>query len=108
MSETVHYIGKIPEIESVKGLPFKEAIDILSQSYDIEDLDYDSEYFYCYNVINLEDIFYHIEKYELDAYTDILNATPIDNGYNFELKFYNGGCSFQEALETAICRLNKT
>jgi hypothetical protein len=102
MSETVHYKGKLTKIDGLDHLSFHESIQVLKNQYDIEDIDYEDEYFYSTDIVMINDIFYAMDRKEYDECDDIIEASKTDNGYEFELKFYNGGCSFREALTEAI------
>lgn len=46
---------------------------------------------------------YEVEAEEKDPDDDIFRATKNEDGsIDFEVKYYNGGCSFNEALDEAI------
>lgn len=58
------------------------------------------EYFITDNMV------YKAEYEKKDASADIFKATKNEDGtINFETKFYNGGCSFNEALEEALKKI---
>ncbi len=64
-----------------------------------------SGYKFAYVNNRLFEITSHSE--EMDC-SDIMKAIPTENGnIDFTLQFYNGGCCFSEALESAISKLNK-
>ena len=49
-----------------------------------------------------------ISEDDIDDYADIFNASKNEDGtIDFLLRYYNGGCSFNEALTTAINKMNK-
>lgn len=104
MSETEHYKGKLIKIDGLDGLSFSEAIEVLKEKYEIEESDYYEEdnYLESENLIYINNVFYEMQRKQYDAYDDIIEAKKIDNGYEFELRYYNGGCGFSEALEEAI------
>ena len=65
----------------------------------LEDVGYRSYY------ITDTDI-YTIENQEIDPDHGIAIATKNEDGtISFETKFYNGGCSFNEALDSALKKL---
>lgn len=53
--------------------------------------------------VEINGLVYEVESVELDPSDDIYRAKKIENGViEFEVKFYNGGCSFSEAIDTAL------
>lgn len=53
------------------------------------------------------DVLYSVLKEEIDMDEDIFIAKVNKNGdIDFEVKYYNGGCGFEEAIEEAIDKLN--
>lgn len=116
MSETVHYRGRatvIPKQGKETGLQQAERIckekeiDILSYHDDAIEalLDYSDpndrgfKQMYFYN--SDTDTWYDLDYKRLDYADDvfIVQETPIKDQYSFELRYYNGGCGFNEALE---------
>jgi hypothetical protein len=65
------------------------------------------EYFYDveqYTEVNGK--IYEVQDNEFDGYIDIFEAFKNSDGtINYIVKFYNGGCSFDEALEEATSKL---
>lgn len=109
MSDTVHYTGTLTPITATIGLDFVDAIDKLkSIGHEIEEIDYDEQWISDPKIIYFKKQFFLVEKNELDAYNDIFRCEKIDNYYKFEVKFYNGGCGFHEALEEAFKQLYTT
>lgn len=50
---------------------------------------------------------YVVQKEKIDAYDDIMTAIKGDDeSISFEVKYYNGGCSFGEALDNSISAMN--
>lgn len=48
-------------------------------------------------------VVYDIQTTNIDPYDDIMNASENEDGtIDFEVKFYNGGCGFGEAIETSL------
>ena len=50
---------------------------------------------------------YKVEKEELDLLDDIFEAEEFGDCFNFEVKYYNGGCGFHEAIELALKKLKE-
>jgi len=102
MSETVHYRGKLTKVEKQKNESLKQLCERLMErtfdvgndewKYSFEDKFYDESFIY-------EDDVYDINYTEVDADEDVFRGSKNEDGsVNFETKFYNGGCSFTEAL----------
>ncbi len=98
MSETVHYKGKLKEIEvdSIEEFAkeyFDKELPNYYESY-TEMLDDEDDFFIhndkLYEIINFKDI---------DPYDDIFE---MNKNMEFTLKYYNGGCGFKEALGYAF------
>ncbi len=103
MSDTVHYTGTLTPIIATIGLDFVDAIDKLkSMGYELEDVDYDEQWIYDPKIIYFKKQFFLVDKTKLDAYDDVFRCEKIDNYYKFEVRFYNGGCGFEEALDKAF------
>lgn len=88
MSETVHYRGKL----TPTGKTLKE---FASNAYDIYDLDE--------SAVEIDGKVFLVERESVDHDCDIFNA--IEGGekvIKFEVRYYNGGGSFYEAIDTAI------
>ncbi|MFD0587686.1 hypothetical protein ACFQZE_06700 [Paenibacillus sp. GCM10027627] len=111
MSETVYYRGILKECKKIdhetlegqcrrlleyKGLPS------YYDSYQELLLD---EYYHKYIIRN--GLIYTVERQELDVDQDIFSACINEDGesIDFEVKYYNGGCSFNEAIELALDNL---
>jgi len=108
MSNTEHIKGKLVpinpllDIETVaKAIITEEFGEVLEDHYtsyteQLEDIGY--RYFHISN-----DIIYRIDSEEIGVDEDIFLAHKETNGIiSFEVKFYNGGCSIDEALDIAI------
>lgn len=111
MSKTVNYIGKIKEIKIPKNINLVEdVVKYLSEKFNISIEDFEMKngdilyidsdkihYNYktrtCYEVL---------EKEYVDHDEDYFIAKKENEIISFNLKFYNGGCSFDEALSEAI------
>ena len=61
----------------------------------------------CEDIAFFNGRFYYIDDIETDD-VDVFHAVKHKNGdIDYILNYYNGGCSFQEALEKALGRLDK-
>lgn len=118
MSETVHYKGKLIKLdrlnhtetleEHAKRLYGKE----LDEYYDdfveaIGDVMIDGAYQPRYIV--RDQIIYEVKDFQdVDSDSDLFNARKINgNDLEFEVMYYNGGCSFNEALDYAMKNIKK-
>jgi hypothetical protein len=53
-------------------------------------------------------VLYKLEAEEVDPYDDVVWAKKnADGSINYVLRYYNGGCGFDEVFEEAILRLDK-
>jgi hypothetical protein len=61
----------------------------------------------CYRkAVEIDGLVYEVESKELDPYDGIFNASHNNDGtIAFELRYYNGGCDFSEALDEALKKL---
>lgn len=107
MSETVHYRGTLKQAIKLEGENLEEqckrilkvkALKAYADSYEEMLLDK----FYKEYVVR-DNILYIVDKREIDTDEDIFSMHEDENGVlNFEVKYYNGGCSFDEAIEEAF------
>lgn len=107
MSETVHYKGLLKKVtrdtgetleEQCKRLLGNKELPSYFDSYQEYLLDEHYQNFY----IQDNDL-YLVEKEEIDPDSNIFNANIKDNGdIEFEVKYYNGSCSFDEAIDIAF------
>lgn len=107
MSETVHYKGVLPEVEKYdfetledqckRLLKYKELPSFCNTYAEhLEDI-----YYQEFIVIN--NTLYRVEKDEVDPEYSIFRANKNEYGeIEFEVRYYNGGCSFNEAISGAI------
>ena len=110
MSETVYYKGKLKDVVRLDNETLEE------QCKRIINCELDDDYYKTFKEMLLDeyydkyviygDILYSIvEKISLDADGSIFNMSNDDDGtLNFEVRYYNGGCSFDEAIEHAFER----
>ncbi len=111
MSEYEHHKGKLVEVKSIDGENLSDIIDKILKDRHIEVEDYYDSKRECFEdqlcgiYIIIENKVYEITSEEIDPYDDIMNAKFNEDGtINFEVKYYNGGCGFSEAIECAIER----
>ena len=83
-----------------------------SKKDDISNFDEEDLRLYIYDndiaVLNKNYAYVIISEDDIDDYADIFHASKNEDGtIDFLLKYYNGGCSFDEALITAIDKMNK-
>jgi len=117
MSETVHYKGKLVKVVFYRGeTMIDRMIDLLDleckvscNSYHIDWSNDDEikETFleaFCDEYILAKGELYEItEKKEICPYDDLFKAKEIEDGvFEYEVKYYSGGCGFSEAIDTAM------
>ena len=103
MSETEIHYGEVTEIP----VPHKcetllQQIEYIEQKYDCVFEDKDMDYPYSEEFIKAGDRWYKIADNQLDS--NSCTITETEGKLKYGLSFYNGGCSFQEALEDALER----
>lgn len=110
MSETVHYRGKLKKIE-VKDIDvFKE--ETVNSYFKIAPIPnwYEGDYANFFDedmsemyIINNECVYEILSKEvtdnDEDIYTTELNS---DGTIDYEVRYYNGGCGFSEAIDDAL------
>lgn len=109
MSETVYYKGILKPVDFLIGETLEERCKRIIGDVELEDY-YDSyqeklmnDYDYYQKYIIHNDILYFVEKKNVDPDEDIFKANRnVDGTVDFEVKYYNGGCSFDEAIEEAF------
>jgi hypothetical protein len=106
MSDYESYKGNLKKINLTKLDIFNEWIknNKLPSYYNMpNDIDewFDDELGFKYTSFN-NDVFEIVNLHELNNEKDIFDMTNTDSGFSFHLKYYNGGCSFSEALQTAF------
>ena len=99
MSCTEHWKGKLKSTG--------KALDEYMVDIEIEDYwDDKQEYFKCElddKAVLIDGVVFEISKEEVDLDEYIANAKKRHDGtIDFEVRFYNGGCSFGEALGEAL------
>jgi hypothetical protein len=92
MSEIVHYSGKLKPT----GKTLKE------YDSDAEDVCYLDD-----DVVEIDGQIFEVCDQKDISYKDLFDVSKNEDGsYNFNIKYYNGGCSFQEAIEEGLKILN--
>jgi hypothetical protein len=112
MSEVVHYKGKLTQVpvditndETFKDLCIKEGY--INDCYDSWEECLLEEG--CEKYLIVGDKLFVAEYESIDLDDEIIQATDNKDGsYTFEVKYYNGGCSFSEAIEEALDKLKDT
>ena len=99
MSETEHYKGKLkPTGKTVDQ--YMEGVVVPEYYSNKEDYFRDEMY---ETTIEISGEVYEITREYVPEYEDIFTATLCeDYTIDFEVKYYNGGCGFGEALEEAV------
>jgi len=113
MSETVHYKGSIEEIKPRTSVSLNDIAAEILNNRGLEKASYYDDYIECLCEELREEYYYHKETDRLfkinkeyhDLDEEIIKATEIEGGYEFDLKYYNGGASFNECLTEAIRRI---
>ena len=109
--------GKCKEVmkhedESYSDFCIRLIKDYSSADDDFSNFDEEDLRWYLYDndiaVLNKNYAYVVISEDDIDDYADIFNASKNEDGtIDFLLKYCNGGCSFDEALTTAINKMNK-
>lgn len=111
MSETVRYTGKIILIEKLNNETLEEQCERILKEHNFTELDeyYDSweemlyEELYDKYVVCSNKLYKIVERNYMDTEYDIFTAYENKNGtIDYEVMYYNGGCSFSEAIEEAL------
>jgi len=106
MSYWEHYKGTLTKVERLENESLEDQCKRLLEyrglfdydSYEEMLLDEFYEEYYVYN-----DMLYSAHKKFIYTDDDIFNANEEENGViNFEVRYWNGGCGFNGAIEKAI------
>jgi len=110
MSEEEFCVGKLIPLEFI-GFTLDESLEKLANDneWEVEDNDFMEafeENGYREYII-IKDKIYKVIYDNKDSYDSFFQATKNNDGsISFILKFYNGGCSFSEAIEEAMKKNN--
>lgn len=113
MSETVHYKGVLKQVERLDGESLEEQCKRLLGNNELPSY-FDSYADWLvdnyYKTMTIQNgVVYEVEKVEVDLDSDIFIANQKKDGsIEFEVRYYNGGCGFDEALEEAIKGMNNS
>jgi hypothetical protein len=103
MSEQEHWKGKL--IPTNKTIDDFIARDDIPAYYDKNDPGWKQDYFldkYYKIFVVINGFVYKVESNSVDE-LDFYHADLNDDGsYDFEVSYYNGGCSFDEAIKYAV------
>jgi len=110
MSETVHYKGTLTEVYRLENETLEEQCKRVLWVEEFNDDYYDSfqemlldQSYERYIVHN--DILYSVTRQELNTEDSLFNMSKNEDGdFDFEVRYYNGGCGFDEAIERAFER----
>ena len=113
MSDYDYTVGKLTPVEITESVEHTCGL-ILSwlniecdDNYDTCAEQLDDEYSDQYLITDIA--IYRIQSEDKDPYNDIFNARRKDDGsIEFEVQYYNGGCSLNEAIKEAIKRMEAT
>jgi hypothetical protein len=108
MSETVHYKGILTRVLPNEGETIQDIAKRILDHHNIEFDDCYDDYLECLQdnyyqgYVVLDDKIYEVEKKELDPDSSLFKAVLYSDGtIEFEVKYYNGGCGFGEAIDHA-------
>lgn len=111
MSETVHYTGKLKPIHCLQNETFEDlckrilkenGYTKLSTWFSTYEEMLSDELYGEYVIVN-QKLYQIVKKENKDTEFDIFNAHKNQDGtIDYEVMYYNGGCSFQEALEYSL------
>jgi len=112
MSEMVHYNGILKRVERLNNEDLEDCCKRLCNNEELPSYydDYKEfltdEYYKKYTILGCD--VYSIEKIKDYQDEDIFELNKISNDeYSFQLRYYNGGCSFDEAIEEAFSKMKK-
>ncbi|MCG7931984.1 MAG: hypothetical protein N0E44_18280 [Candidatus Thiodiazotropha lotti] len=112
MSETECRVVKLREVDMTGGVD--EAIQRIlnKEGWELYDNDYREtlrDFGYDKYVLVDEVIYEVIEDMDREPYDDVFEANRrTDGAIGFVVQYYNGGCSFSEAIENALKKLNQS
>ena len=113
MSEYVNYRGKLKLIHKKENETYRDFCkrlaltcpgckEILPNCYDTWK-EYLVSEFYDYYVVVGENVYKVISKEEIDFDDNAFDLTNLQNGeYKYNVRYYNGGCCFSEAIQYAF------
>lgn len=109
MSETVHYRGRMTEIKPRHSVDLNGVAREICDSRGLEKQSFHRDYveLLCDELydeyITINQKLFSLEKVELDCDEEIMRAEQnLDGSISYEVRYYNGGCGFNEAVEEAL------
>lgn len=114
MSDMVYVTGVMVEALNVAGLPLEEFAQVvfsraypneeLTEATYVDELSYKDDYY-----VNHESgkIYKIVSMEPYDAYDGWYKASKKGDTIEFDLGYYNGGCSQSEALDTALEKMKE-
>lgn len=108
MSETESRVGKLKKLDVDVNKFIEEFIgDVEIPNYYDTKMEYFRDEYYEKFIIHGGVLYEVIEDTSFDAEIDIFEATEKDGIISYTLQYYNGGCSYDEAIGYALDKLNK-
>lgn len=106
MSETVHYRGTLTVVERLESETLEEQCKRILEGKELESY-HDSHEDMLRDIgykqyLIRDDIIYDVKKKEIGEDDMFIITEGKDGTLNFEVSYYNGGCSFDEAMEYAF------
>lgn len=114
MSRTVHYTGRLELVEKLKDETLEEQCKRILSLYNYTDLhgycdtweEMLCDELYEKYVIHNEDVYKVVEKRSRNTDYDVFEAIENSDGsISYVVMYYNGGCSFDEAIGYALNKL---
>lgn len=108
MSEMVQYKGELKKIAvPIECVTLKEKAEYLIKcGYSLDYDDYENNEVYFNDCLRIKDDWYSYTKSENKDCDDIFEATIHPDGkIKYLIRYYNGGCCFEEAIEESLKRL---
>ena len=101
MSEQEFYKGKLkPTNQTPEEFCEQEGVSLASWNDSWEEQVNDTFY---KDAVVIENQVFIVEKEIQDPYDNVFEATKNEDGsYDFIVKYYNGGCGFNEAIDYAL------
>jgi len=110
MSETEHKTGTLTPVPIIGSV--ENTCQLILEQHDEEKCKFSDsfreqfeDWGYRHYIVT-DNAIYKVTTEDKDPYDDIAIATENEDGsIDFEIRFYNGGCSFSEAVEVALNNL---
>jgi hypothetical protein len=108
MSETEHFKGKLIKVELEESL--EKTCEKILNEHGVKDNGYFEsiillfeDFFYTKEYAIVDDVLYKLNFKRIEDEESIFTSEQNEDGsIDFEVKYYNGGCGFNEALEEAL------